>query len=97
MAAGFNEKSLLTDLQIWWDEQVGKDDPFVRAALQGSTPAAVAKSVVSQTKLGDVAVRKSLFEGGAASLTTSDDPMAMKRSQCWVSSVARRISYSGIA
>ena len=28
MAAGFNEKWLLTDLQIWWDEQVGKDDPF---------------------------------------------------------------------
>jgi hypothetical protein len=28
MAAGFSEQSLLSDLKAWWDEQVGKDDPF---------------------------------------------------------------------
>jgi hypothetical protein len=27
-AVGFDEKALLTDLKAWWDEQVGKDDPF---------------------------------------------------------------------
>ena len=63
--------SWLTDAE----QTLGKDDPFVRAALQGSTPAAVAKSVVSQTKLSDVAVRKALFESGATAVKNSDDPL----------------------
>src|ERR1700733_8794427 len=33
----------------------------------------------------------------AAGQTTSDEPMARNRSQCWASSVARRIASSGIA
>src|ERR1039457_2921668 len=33
----------------------------------------------------------------AAGQTTSDDPIARNRSQCWASSVARRIASSGIA
>lgn len=57
------------------EKTLGANDPFVRAALQGSTPAAVAKAVVSGTKLGDVAVRKSLFEGGAEAIKKSDDPL----------------------
>ena len=57
------------------EKTLGADDPFVRAALQGSTPAAVAKAVVSGTKLGDVAVRKALFEGGSAAIQKSDDPL----------------------
>jgi hypothetical protein len=28
MATGFDEQALLADLKIWWDEQVGQDDPF---------------------------------------------------------------------
>lgn len=28
MATGFSEQELLADLEAWWDEQVGKDDPF---------------------------------------------------------------------
>ncbi|HKP84519.1 MAG TPA: S46 family peptidase, partial [Blastocatellia bacterium] len=65
-------------LAAWLEEAqktLGADDPFVRAALQGSTPAEVAKSVVSGTKLADVAARKSLFEGGADQVAKSDDPM----------------------
>ncbi len=54
---------------------LGPNDPFIRAALQGSTPAAVAKSVVAGTKLADVAVRKALFEGGADAIKKSDDPL----------------------
>jgi hypothetical protein len=27
-AIGFDDKALLADLKTWWDEQVGKDDPF---------------------------------------------------------------------
>lgn len=65
-------------LAAWLEEAqktLGANDPFVRAALQGSTPAAVAKSVVSATKLGDVDARKKLFEGGADAIAKSDDPM----------------------
>jgi hypothetical protein len=28
MTVGFDEQALLADLKTWWDEQVGKDDPF---------------------------------------------------------------------
>ena len=35
----------------------------------------MAKSVVSGTKLADVAVRKALFEGGAEAIKKSDDPL----------------------
>jgi hypothetical protein len=63
--------SWLTDAQ----QALGADDPFVRAALQGSTPAEAAKSAVAGTKLADVAVRKALFEGGAEAIKKSDDPL----------------------
>ena len=69
------EEAILASWLTDAEQTLGKDDPFVRAALQGSTPAAVAKSVVSQTKLSDVAVRKALFEGGAAAIKNSDDPL----------------------
>jgi Peptidase S46 len=51
------------------------DDPFIRAALAGSSPAAVAKSAVAGTKLADVATRKTLFEGGAEAIAKSNDPL----------------------
>jgi hypothetical protein len=65
-------------LAAWLEEAqktLGNDDPFIRAALAGATPAEVAKRVVTGTKLADVAVRKSLFEGGADAIMKSDDPM----------------------
>jgi|HubBroStandDraft_1064217.scaffolds.fasta_scaffold421372_2 hypothetical protein len=27
-AVGFDNKALLAEMKAWWDEQVGKDDPF---------------------------------------------------------------------
>jgi hypothetical protein len=54
---------------------LGANDPFVRAALQGATPAAAAKTAIGGTKLSDVATRKALFEGGAAAIAKSDDPL----------------------
>ncbi|MEN3333232.1 MAG: hypothetical protein V7641_2597 [Blastocatellia bacterium] len=65
-------------LAAWFEEAqktLGPDDPFLRAALQGSTPAAVAKTVVTGTKLADVATRKALVEGGAAAIAQSADPL----------------------
>jgi hypothetical protein len=69
------EEYLLT---AWLQEALktlGADDPFVRAALHGSTPAEAAKRAVTGTKLGDVETRKALIEGGADAIAKSDDPM----------------------
>jgi hypothetical protein len=65
-------------LAAWLEEAqktLGNNDPFVRAALNGATPAEVARQVITGTKLTDVAVRKSLFEGGADAIAKSDDPL----------------------
>ncbi|HVF90157.1 MAG TPA: S46 family peptidase, partial [Blastocatellia bacterium] len=65
-------------LAAWLEEgrkALGPDDPFVRAALQGSTPAEAAKRAVSGTKLADPEARKALLEGGAQAVAKSDDPM----------------------
>ncbi len=62
----------------WLEEarqSLGADDPFVRAALDGQTPAEVARRVITGTKLADVTVRRALFEGGAEAINKSDDPL----------------------
>ena len=65
-------------LAAWLEEAqktLGANDPFVRAALAGSTPAEAAKRAVTGTKLADVNVRKALIEGGVDAVAKSDDPM----------------------
>ncbi len=65
-------------LAAWLEEAqktLGANDPFVRAALAGSTPAEAAKRAVTGTKLADVNARKALIEGGADAVAKSDDPM----------------------
>jgi hypothetical protein len=56
-------------------EKLGPDDPFVRAAVCGRTPEAVARELIAGTKLGDPAFRKSLIEGGEAFVAASTDPL----------------------
>jgi hypothetical protein len=65
-------------LAAWLEEAqktLGNEDPFIRAALAGATPAEAARQAITGTKLADVAVRRSLFEGGADAITKSDDPL----------------------
>jgi hypothetical protein len=65
-------------LTAWLDEALktlGATDPFVKAALGGQTPAAVAKQVLAGTKLMDVAARKALIDGGPAAIKASVDPL----------------------
>ena len=69
------EEAILSAWLADAEKALGANDPFVRAALDGSTPAAVAKAVVGGTKLGDIAVRKALFDGGAEAIKKSDDPL----------------------
>jgi hypothetical protein len=47
----------------------------VRQLLAKESPAELAKRAVSGTKLGDPAVRLALWNGGAAAVAASDDPM----------------------
>ncbi len=69
------EETTLADQLQFALEGLGKDHPFVKAALGGKTPAQVAKEAISGTKLKDVAERKALVEGGTAAVAASTDPM----------------------
>jgi len=51
------------------------NDPYLAAVLGGQTPAAAAAALVNGSKLGDVAVRRALVEGGAAAVAAATDPM----------------------
>jgi hypothetical protein len=56
-------------------EELGTDDPFIKAVLGSRTPAEVAKAAVEGTRLADPAFRKSLVDGGEAAVQASADPM----------------------
>jgi hypothetical protein len=54
---------------------LGPSDPFVRAALSGSTPAEAARIAVRGTTLADAAARKTLLDSGPAGIAKSQDPL----------------------
>ena len=56
-------------------EQMGPNDPWVKGVLEGRTPAETANQLVSGTKMGDAAFRKSLVDGGQAAVDASTDPL----------------------
>ncbi len=65
-------------LTAWLEEAratLGGDDPFIKAALGEAEASEIVGRAVSETKLKDVAFRKSLLEGGADAIAKSDDPM----------------------
>ena len=62
-------------------ETLGPDDDIVRRLLSKDSPESLASKLVRETKLADPAVRKALWEGGAAAVEASQDPMiALARS-----------------
>jgi hypothetical protein len=69
------EEALLADSLQESLAELGPNDPFVREALGGRTPAEEAGRLITGTKLGDPALRKSLVEGGEAAVASSDDPL----------------------
>jgi hypothetical protein len=71
---GFEAAMLEEGLQLSLEE-LGANDPFIKAVLGARTPAEVAKEVVQGTKLADPAFRKSLVQGGEAAIQASSDPM----------------------
>lgn len=79
----FAERPLYPDFEIvklGWSlsklrEELGADHPVVRQVLGKDSPQQLAERVIRGTKLGDVAVRRALWEGGADAIAKSDDPM----------------------
>lgn len=69
------EEAILTAWLTEGLKTLGKDDPFIRAALGNSTPAEAAKKLIAGTKLNDLAFRKALFDGGAEAIAKSNDPL----------------------
>lgn len=70
----------IEEMRIEWSlskarEYLGPDHPQVKLLLGKESPEARAARLVSGTKLGDAEVRKALWEGGAAAIAASDDPM----------------------
>jgi hypothetical protein len=55
--------------------ELGPNDPFIRIALAGRTPDAAAAALVRGTRLTDSAFRRTLLQGGAATVNSSTDPM----------------------
>ncbi|MFY3742394.1 S46 family peptidase [Anaeromyxobacter sp. Red801] len=56
-------------------ERLGTDHAAVKHALGTASPAEVARKAVAGTALRDPAVRKALWEGGAAAVEASKDPL----------------------
>jgi hypothetical protein len=66
-------------LAFWLSQlraQLAANDPVVRRILGDETPEALAQRL-SQSRLADPAYRRQLWEGGAAAVAASDDPMIM--------------------
>jgi hypothetical protein len=54
---------------------LGADDPFVRRVLGARSPRELATALVTGSQLREVALRRSLLEGGKAAVDASADPM----------------------
>ncbi|MFC7536375.1 S46 family peptidase [Sphingomonas sp. GCM10030256] len=70
----------LEELTLGWSlskarEYLGADDPQTRLMLGRDSPEGLAKQLVSGTRLADPAYRKQLWDGGAAAIAASNDPM----------------------
>ena len=56
-------------------DELGPNDPWVKAALDGKTPAEAAQAYIGGSKLADAAVRRQLLEGGESAIAASTDPL----------------------
>jgi len=65
----------LTDSLTSLVSQYGVNDPVVRSLLKGKSPHERAYELVKGTRLKDVQLRHQLYEGGAATLSATADPM----------------------
>lgn len=69
------EKLYMTSALKLGEEKMGKNDAYIQALLQGGDIEKTVNALIDGTKLGDVAFRKSLLDGGEAAVAASTDPM----------------------
>ena len=69
------EQVLLADALKESLEELGPNDPFVKAALGGKAPEDAVAAYIGGTKLDELAVRKALLDGGPAAINASNDPL----------------------
>lgn len=69
------EQALLADGLLESQEELGSQDPFIKAVLDGRMPAQVVPGWVARTKLADSGFRKQLIEGGEQAVANSADPL----------------------
>ena len=69
------EQLYLTHWLLKTREALTPDDPAVRLLLGRDSPETRAEALVKGTRLSDPAVRRALWEGGAAAIRASDDPL----------------------
>jgi hypothetical protein len=65
-------------LEVWFDqtrEVLGPNASVTVLMLGGDTPKVLADRLVAGSRLADPAVRRALWEGGAAAIAASNDPM----------------------
>jgi hypothetical protein len=69
------EQVMLTDSFTDLATRFGYNDPLLQKVLAGKSPSARAAELIKGTKVKEVAMRKQLYEGGAAAVTAAKDPM----------------------
>jgi hypothetical protein len=69
------EQALLADSLQESLEELGSNDPFIKASLAGKSPSDAAAALIGGTKLDELAVRKALIDGGPAAINASNDPL----------------------
>jgi hypothetical protein len=69
------DKLFMASALKFGQHELGKDDAYLQAIVQGGDVDATVSKLVDGTKLGNPAFRKSLIEGGEAAVATSTDPM----------------------
>ena len=57
--------------------ELGPDDPWVKAVLDGRTPLVAARYYIDGTKMADPATRKALLDGGQSAIEASTDPLIL--------------------
>ena len=67
------EEALAVDSLHLMLEELGADDPYVKACLDGRTPEQAAKALLAGSKLADPTLRRQLVDGGLAAVARSND------------------------
>lgn len=69
------EEEFLESSLAWSAEALGGEHPIVGVLLGGRSPKDRARELVRNTRLFDVAARRTLVEGGSAAVAASTDPL----------------------